>query len=327
MTTITSIAVIGAGLAGLACAKQLQAAGLSVTVFEKSRGIGGRLCTRRGADWQADHGAQYFTARSPAFREQVEAWLAAGVVADWSPAITVFGAPLSHPQDTPVRYVGVPGMSAPAKALADGLLIRNGYTVKQLEQDEAGWRIATVEHGWLDERYSGVIVAVPAPQAVPLLATISPTLAGVAERTRMTPSWTLLAQFDERVALPFDAAFVNEGPLRWLARNSSKPARQGQESWVIQATGVWSEAHLEDSPENVVHDLLEAFRQLGGPEPLAVSAHRWRYADCAAASVGSVWDSGLKVGLCGDWLHGGKVEGAWLSGRHLAATLLDSLND
>ncbi len=327
MTTVKSIAVIGAGLAGLACAKQLQAAGLSVTVFEKSRGTGGRLCTRRGADWQADHGAQYFTARTLAFREQVDVWLAAGVVARWSPEITVFGAVRSNTQETPARYVGVPGMSAPAKALADGLLIHNGYTVKQLEQDAAGWRIATVEHGWLDERYSGLIVAVPAPQATPLLATISPTLAGVAARTRMTPSWTLLAQFDDRVALPFDAAFVNEGPLRWLARNSSKPARQGQESWVIQATATWSEAHLEDTPDDVARDLLEAFRALGGPEPLAVSMHRWRYADCQAETFGSVWDSGLKVGLCGDWLHGGKVEGAWLSGRHLAATLLESLGD
>ena len=61
------IAIVGAGIAGLAAGRVLHDAGHRVQVFDKSRSTGGRLCTRRGEGWQADHGAQYFTARHPDF--------------------------------------------------------------------------------------------------------------------------------------------------------------------------------------------------------------------------------------------------------------------
>ena len=81
------VAVVGAGLAGLSCAQALQAGGVAVALFDKSRGVSGRMSTRRGEGWQADHGAQYFTAREPAFVEEVRRWVAAGVAADWSPRL------------------------------------------------------------------------------------------------------------------------------------------------------------------------------------------------------------------------------------------------
>ncbi|WP_287877845.1 FAD-dependent oxidoreductase [Aquitalea sp.] len=318
-----SIAIIGAGIAGLSCAATLRDAGHHVVVFDKGRGLGGRLSTRRGEGWQADHGAQYFTARHPLFQQQVQNWLGNGSVAIWQAHPAVLGSSQVPAHDAPVRYLGVPGMSAPAKALAAGLEVHTSHTIQGLIHAADGWRLSNAEHGQLSGIHSQVVVALPSPQAASLLAQASPSLSTLAAAHRMLPCWTVMAQLEEPAQLGFEAAFVNSGPLRWLARNNSKPGRSGQECWVLQANAHWSAAHLEDDAASVKQTLLMAFEQLGGPPAVASSAHRWRYADCEASNLGSVWDATLGIGLCGDWLHGGKVEGAWLSGHHLANKILE----
>ena len=128
-----------------------------------------------------------------------------------------------------------------------------------------------------------------------------------------------MLRFTAPVDWSFDAAFVNEGPLRWIARDGSKPGRGGSETWLLHATAQWSEARLEQAADSVAAELLAAFARLGGPAPQAFTAHRWRYADTEPAlAVGCEWDSEFGLGLCGDWLNGGKVENAWHSGRQLA---------
>ena len=116
---------------------------------------------------------------------------------------------------------------------------------------------------------------------------------------------------------------MNSGPLRWIARDSSKPGRPVGETWLLHATAEWSEAHIEATPKVVADTLLRAFAELGAPPPEAWTAHRWRYADTAPPlDACHVWDVDRRIGLCGDWLNGGKVEGAWLSGRSLAQDVL-----
>lgn len=319
----TSIAIIGAGIAGLSCASALSAAGHHVVVFDKARGPGGRLCTCRGDDWQADHGAQYFTARHALFQREVARWVESGVVAPWQLTPAVLGSERNPLPEAPVRYVGVPGMSALGKALASGLDVRTGYTIQQPVRQADGWRLSSAEHGALDAVYNQIVVAVPAPQAAALLAQAAPALSTMAAAQNMEPCWTVIAQLAEPAQFGFDAAFVNGGPLRWIARNNSKPGRSGQECWVLQASEQWSAQHIEHDAADVTEALFTAFRQLGGPTAVAVRTHRWRYANCVADQIGSVWDVSLGMGLCGDWLQGGRVEGAWLSGRHLAHQMLE----
>jgi predicted NAD/FAD-dependent oxidoreductase len=124
--------------------------------------------------------------------------------------------------------------------------------------------------------------------------------------------------------VPFEAAFVNHGPLRWIACDSAKPGRGvTAPTWLLHANAAWSEAHLEDDAEQVAAALLAAFRELGGAVPQHWSTHRWRYADTETAlQLGCAWQAQPRVGLCGDWLNGGKVEGAWLSGQRLARQML-----
>ena len=332
LATPQTIAVIGAGLAGLSCAQALLQAGHTVHVFDKARGPSGRMSTRRAEDdngpWQCDHGAQYFTARDPAFRAEVARWQQAGVAALWDARLASFdGTAWSNPATPLERFVGTPRMTSPAAWLVQHLgepaLAQWQTTVQRLDHSEGGWTITSAEHGPHSPRYSAVLLAVPAPQAVPLLAPVSPAGAAIAASARMRGSWAVMLRYASPVALPWEGAFINTGPLRWVARDSSKPGRTGQETWLLHASPEWSEAHIEDSAEAVTTALLAAFAALGGPAPLAATAHRWRYADTEPAlTQGSWWDAQMRLGLCGDWLHGGKVEGAWLSGRALAHQVL-----
>ena len=116
------VAIIGAGMAGLSCAMALQQAGFVVTLFEKSRGVSGRLSTRVTDAWQCDHGAQYFTARDPLFDAEVQRWVAQDVARIWQPRLMVFDgtgliAKVDDGKNT--RYVGYPSNHTPAKWLAE----------------------------------------------------------------------------------------------------------------------------------------------------------------------------------------------------------------
>ena len=320
------IAVVGAGIAGLSCAGALKRAGIEVVVFDKSRGAGGRMSTRRGDGWRCDHGAQYFTARDPEFRAEVARWERAGAAARWNFRLKAFDESRSRDADAGLeRFVGVPRMSSPARFLAEPLELRAETTITGLRRDREGWSLECGERGPLDGRFAAVVLALPAPQAVPLLRESSPVLAATAAGATMRGCWALMLRFAAPVDLAFDAAFVNHGPLRWIARDSSKPGRTGPETWLLHANAPWSEAHLEDSPDAVADELLRAFSELGGPAPQARTAHRWRYAD-TEPPIGEVcaWDASARIGICGDWLNGGKVEGAWLSGRALARRVLDA---
>lgn len=324
------IAVIGAGIAGLSCATQLEALGMRVSVFDKSRGTGGRMSTRRGDDWQADHGAQYFTARDPLFIQELARWQQAGVADLWQADIAVLGEGSAHRNDgTTRRYVGVPRMSSPARWLADSLTVNPAARVVELIDHHHRWQLrfddATDDREMLENTvFDAVVLAIPPAQAAALTRPHAAGITAVCETSIMRPCWAVMLQFNTRVALPYAAAFVNTGPLRWMARDSSKPGRPEGETWVLHATTDWSEQHLEDKADEVIQALTAALTTLGGPVPASATAHRWLYAEPVptAGTRAFVWDAARKLGLCGDWLHGGRVEGAWSSGRALARSIL-----
>jgi predicted NAD/FAD-dependent oxidoreductase len=315
-----TIAVVGAGVAGLSAARALCARGHDVIVYEKQRVPGGRNATRKpagielprglaGASLAFDHGAQYFTARDDRFSAVVAEWLRDRVAAQWSARIVSFDAEgWEDVEESTDRYVGTPGMSAITGAMSDGLNISYGQNIESLPM--------------LLGQHDHVVVAVPAPRAAALVAH-APALAARVSPVIMKPNWTVMAAFEERVPARFDAAFVNGSPLGWIARNSSKPKRDWKvDTWVLQATTSWSEARLDDRPDAVGAFLMEAFEDLvraGLPRAFYATVHRWHHATAdPPLAVGAIHDPDARVTLCGDWCQGSRIEDAFLSGLRAA---------
>ena len=308
------IGIVGAGISGLACAEKLARQGHRVRLFDRGRGAGGRMATRRVPTGVGtahfDHGAQYFTVRDPAFRRRVEAWIADGVVARW-------------PSAGVEAHVGVPAMNAPLRRIADAHSIEWQSTVTRIDPCGAGWRLNFDRDEPVEVDVT--VVATPAERAAQLLAPIAPDLAARAQATRSEPCWTAMLAFAEPVAVAQDC-WRGEGLVAWAARNNSKLGRTGPESWVVQAGPSWSRSHEEADPVWVIVTLTKALSNRLGvdlPALAGASSHRWRYARSGGAGVGAgaIFDRERRLGLCGDWLIGPRVEAAWRSGDALAAQI------
>lgn len=340
--SVQVVAVVGAGIAGATCARALSVAGHSVHVFDKSRGPGGRLATRRfaWADRQGqacttrlDHGAVGITARSEVFRSFVDQALRAGWLAEWAPTL----APDSLPLDSDPRlHVPVPDMPTLCRRLLEGVGATWSFPVDSLHKGPLGWQLHYGgEHHPVP--FDAVVLALPPAQAAPLLSPHRCDWARHASVAPMQPCWTLMGVAQAQQAAPgWDLARPPTGPLAWLLRNDARPGRErvpGQAHWVAHARTGWSRRHLEQAPEWVQQQLQVALAdRLGHPVHWHHSTvHRWRYAlpqaQRAALAESCWWDAAQGLGVCGDFLGGTGVEGAWLSAQSLCAALLQRPSD
>jgi renalase len=298
------IAVVGAGLAGLVAASRLTAAGCVVAVFEKSRGLGGRLATRRTDHGSFDHGAPVVNC---------EAWQVAPLEAR---ASCVRWGDAGH--------VGLPGMSGLVRPLADGLDIRTEAEVVGLAVEPDGMRLrfGTGADSAPDSGpFARVLLAVPAPQARRLAGDL-PGADGL-DVPAMAPVWTLMAALSARPDLP--DLLRPGGAVTLAVRDAAKPGRSG-ETWVLHASQGWSQERLELPKETVLPMLLAEFEDLAQgrlPRPAHVAAHRWRYA-LTDRPLGQPFQSlaGGAVLAGGDWALGSRAEHAWLSGQAMAEAAL-----
>ncbi|MDH1265356.1 NAD(P)/FAD-dependent oxidoreductase [Pseudomonas sp. GD03944] len=329
MTATAPIAIIGTGIAGLSAAQALHAAGHEVQLFDKSRGSGGRMASKRSDGGALDLGAQYFTARDRRFVETVQQWQARGWVAEWTPTLFNYqDGRLSASPDEQVRWVGSPRMSAITRALLGALPVHFSCRITEVFRGEQHWGLQDAE-GQSHGPFSHVVIATPAPQATALLAA-APKLAGAAASVSMDPTWAVALAFDTPLDSPVEGCFVQDSPLDWVARNRSKPGRETTlDTWVLHASSTWSKQHLDLPKEAVIEHLHGAFAELIGcavPAPAFSLAHRWLYARPATAHQwGALADADLGLYACGDWCLSGRVEGAWLSGQEVARKLLQHL--
>jgi len=312
------IAIVGAGMAGLACAAALRQAGRAVEIFEKSRGLGGRVATRRTDRHSFDHGAQYVTARGTDFNRYLAATAATAGAAPWRPETDDGGI------ETDPWFVGTPGMSALAKPLAAGLTIHRQALVRALRREPAGWFVE-MEGRAAAGPFGAVAVTAPAPQTAALVGPFG-TPFDRCSAAAMAPCWTLLLAFDGPIAAPADVLRPPDGPVAWAARNSGKPGRaSAPQTWVIQAAPGWSRTHLEAEREAIVPILESAFADLVGnglARPVYAAAHRWRYARVESPlAEPCLISEDATLGAAGDWCLGSRVEAAFDSGRALGRAL------
>ncbi len=325
---MTNVAIVGAGLAGLTCAQSLSKHGVNVRVFEKSRGAGGRLSTRRTDAAQFDHGAQYFTVRDPRFERFVKEQVSLGVVAPWHPRTT---------EPAPeVWYVACPGMSALGRAQAKGLDVVFQTRVVKISKSGADqtWTLA-MEDGTSVGGFDAVVLAIPNEQAIVLLEPHAPQWAERMSEVAMLPCWTVMLSTAHALT-DLDADLPSSSVIGWWARNSSKPGRpvvSGQHDWVIQSTAQWTQSHLNSNAQEVGTLLISEWGKLLGAKPVVplfpVQAHRWLYARRTPGCeqiADSLWQSDLGLGLCGDGLSHSRVEHAFLSGAILADRMIDSMS-
>lgn len=323
------VAVVGAGLAGLACGRRLSEAGAAVRVFERDERPGGRLRGHRGGGLGFDLGAQYFTVRDARFAERVERWRGAGVAREWDGRFAILrDGEVRDEADAPSRHVGVPSMETVAREMARSTEVATGRGVDLVEPAGPGqgrWRL------WAGAEdlgaYDALAVAVPPPAAATLLREPAPRVAARCARLELRPCWAVAAGFPAELGFRFDGAFVEDSPLAWVARDTSKPGRDAPvDGWVLHATPRWSERTRDEAPARVRERLLEAFfRATGTRSVAAFYAHPHFWPDARVTEPleeGSLYEPEAGAGACGDWAAGNRVEGAFLSGLDLAERIL-----
>lgn len=323
---MTSVAVIGAGLAGLTAAKMLQPVA-DVTVYEKSRGVSGRMSTRRASPFSFDHGAQSFTVQTDAFRAFIEPMLAKGIIKPWDARFVeiknneiVTNELWSEKRP---HYVGVPGMNAINKHLCQDIAVCLETKITKLQSQQNQWLLFDSDNQCVGE-YDWVISAVPAPQAAIFLPASLSLYASI-QQDILEPCYSLMLGFENAIELDFDVALVHDIAVGWISVNSTKPERDAAFSLVIQSNNQWANECIDSDLESVRDTLIERASKilqydLGGAVHTAL--HKWRYANVAMQNgAGYLIDLEQRIGVCGDWLIHGKIEAAFTSGRLLAEQL------
>lgn len=329
------VAVIGAGAAGAMTARVLSDQGHEVCVYDKARGPGGRMATRRAGALAFDHGAQTLTLRDPRLARLRDAWAARGIIAPW-PRVD------DH-ADT--RWVAAPGMNALVRHLLEGIEVRYECQLTSLRRVAGHWCL-DVCGGPVVEGVDCVVIAIPAPQVRSLLASDAGSITApdgwdeALARVAYAPCWALMM-----AGLPFGGARASErldrlrrdgfardasarAVLGWIAHDAAKPDRRPEaDTWVVHAAARWSAAHLELAPAEAGETLWHAFaEQLALPaadRPAHLAVHRWRFAQVETPlGQDCLWDQATLLGACGDWCLGARVEAALLSGVAMAGRIM-----
>ncbi|MFQ3645395.1 MAG: FAD-dependent oxidoreductase [Anaerolineae bacterium] len=325
------VLIIGAGLSGLSAARVLQAAGKKVLVIDKGRSVGGRMATRRIQNGLADHGAQFFTARTEVFQQTVGEWLVQGRVRVWSHGWSD-GSLKRTAGDGHPRYISVGGMNALTQHLAEGLNVRVNAQALSARYDGDHWIVRYGDEGLLTA--SVLILTPPVPQSLRLLTEgnveLHPDDRAALERIEYGPCLCGLFVVEGDVNLPEPGALQNFDKLvYWVADNQRKGISE-QRIITTHTEARYSRAHYDDPDEDNLAFLTNDLKQYLAPGAVIVEAQlkKWRYSvplithpfDCLAAQ-------GLPLVFAGDAFGGqGRVEGAYMSGRAAGEAALGLLN-
>ncbi|MBU24717.1 MAG: hypothetical protein CMD99_01630 [Gammaproteobacteria bacterium] len=317
------VAIVGAGVAGLAAAGALNTQ--NYMIFEKSRGPGGRLASKRINNLRVDIGAQFFTARDPLFQKVVSDAVSAGFVKCWRPRMgTFFNGYATASPDSQERFVGAPYMNAMGHYLARSLTISTQLRVATIHHDGDVFHLKLTD----SEVYtaSKVLVTVPVTQMTSLLSSFD--VRDIASRFTMEPTWTVVSDIEAPLTdqhnNPLDALFGGDHNIfDFISTEISKPGRESSYV-VIHAKPVWSTNHGEDEPVSVQKQINSALETTFGVSANPVIAHRWRFArptDPTLTTQKGVFEVNDGLWVAGDYLAGGRVEGAYLSGIEAAGLL------
>ncbi len=312
----TDIAIVGAGVTGLAAASQLSAD--CFQIFEKSRGPGGRLASKRIEPLRADIGAQFFTVRDPTFRVCVERAIANGFVSMWEPKLGTFQneQPVLSP-DQQTRYVGTPYMNSFGKYLSKGIDLNSQTCIASVVQKGSGYCLAMAN----GDTYFANKVLITTPVDLMLAILSSFDLVSIKKRFAMAPTWTVVVSSSDHLmsiySEPLDALFGGDHPvIDFIANERSKPLRKSN-FIVVQSKPNWAKANLEKTNQKICAEICHQLSTALKIEVTPILAHRWRFArpaDPVHSTQKGVYKVADGLWIAGDYLAGGRVEGAYLAG-------------
>lgn len=326
------IAIIGAGLAGLALANKLKGK-VHSTVFEKSRGPGGRLATRYIDGHVFDHGAPFFTAKKGEFHDAITKMMEANVIAPWQGRFVELSANgIANTQqwdDKHCHYVGIEGMKAIGYYLANDLSIVYHTRITSLQRQEDRWHLVDEQahqHGPFD----WVLMAIPSHQALELLPHDFYAYQTI-KSVKMLPCCALMLGFNRPVDPGFQAGLFKDADISWLSINHSKPQRKPRGSWTLLSTNAWANDHIDDKETDITQHMigqLQRFIDVPIDDIIIQRLQRWRYANIKKHQQGPAFlDSSLRLGCCGDWCVQGRVSWAFASAMSLYDMLGEAIED
>lgn len=334
------VAIIGAGLAGLACAQQLQQSGYRVVIVEKSRGVGGRMATRRLETTCADHGVRYLEAQGKFLPLLIEVLLQRGILQAWTDQVDQLNSTESESSQI-TRYVAPAGMTAVAKFLAKDLEIWLNRRVEAITPTaENTWHLTlnSPDETFQELTAKAVVMAIPAPQALmlvePLAETIPSEFLDSLRSVELEPCITVMAGYqNQQLSLPsWQACDVSDNSdLAWIGLDSSKRPNATAPIFVLQSTAEFAHLYLDtEDLKPVGQQLLASAAKLllpGLDHPDWLQVHRWRYAFPSQALSQDYLYSATPLPLicCGDWCGGNLIDGALNSGMVAAREINQQL--
>jgi predicted NAD/FAD-dependent oxidoreductase len=323
--TPNQVIIVGAGIAGLIAARTLQDAGQPVLVLEKSPRAGGRMGTRRILDGIFDHGAQYFNAREPEFKNLVDNWLKSGIVKIWThsfPAVDNLPGTSNHP-----RYRGQPDMTAIPEYLSKGLNIHFGERVQKISRRAHRWRVHTQTGETF--RAGALVFTPPLPESLTLLRKSALELPKAIENSLTEITYNsciaILALTEKPSRIPEPGAIHLPGKdIRWICDNHLKGISPRAYALTIHTTPDFSQWYWHASDQTITKHIMEKASRWIDNDLHSTQVMRWR---CAQARQTYLHPCLLLPGppplvLAGDAFHPGNVEGAAISGLKAAESLL-----
>ncbi|NND85466.1 MAG: NAD(P)-binding protein [Acidimicrobiia bacterium] len=316
---VSSVLIVGAGMAGITAGRFLGEAGMEVTLLDKGRAVGGRMATRRLDGGAGDHGAQHASTRSPEFAAEMARLVTSGVASEWLRTPS-----RSHPErGVEPRYAGVGGMRRIPEALAEGLRVQTAVRVDRL--DFVDGRVHAIDaDGAVVGAADAVVVTPPVPQLLDLLAASGLERPPDLEAIEYHASLAVIALLDAPAGIPGGHLAPDDPVVGWIADNAHK-GTSARPSVTIHSTPQFAARHIDGDREDWTRLLIAAADRLHSGVPVATHSHAWRYAEPTATL-----DEGARlieapgpVVLAGEVFSGARVEGAYLSGRAAAARILE----
>jgi len=321
------IAIIGAGISGLTLAQNLKHHA-DVVVYEKARGVGGRMSTRHVDPFYFDHGTHTFTARTKAFQAFLKPYRENGTIAEWSGKVITLeiGKKTTKRLWFEPHLVATPNMNSLCKTLAEGLDVRVTVEVAPLEQKQSGLWVLQDTLGHALGAYDWVISTAPPAQTLRLFQAALPDHSPL-HTARMQGCYSLMIGFNKPWDKPWIAAKVRDNPIKWISINSTKPGRSKAVTAIAaHSRNKWADQHIDDTMDEAQKFLLGQFEAVSGIDCRHadyIATHRWKYAVVEETEKSGFYvDSDQGTAATSDWASTSRIEDVWLNAVGLAEDIV-----